>query len=168
VKVRLRLEDERGLPGTVAHEGSHLADTKDLNAATVVEDDHGGARLQNTMGSPSDLTKYETEKKAYQVSGSIAEGQYAINHAKQRQGATVVFSTAQKVDDSRLEMKGHPNVVIWDQGWKEQDRVKNRDEAIDRYLAQPPLGLYGVGPQPAKQGTRLSGAPAVPNEEPQK
>ncbi|MBV9240510.1 MAG: RHS repeat-associated core domain-containing protein [Acidobacteria bacterium] len=54
----------------VAHEGSHTADTQDAVRAWVRTGDYAQAQA-----APSNVTKYETENRAYHVSADMAEHQ---------------------------------------------------------------------------------------------
>ncbi len=160
------------LESTVAHEGSHGADHQRLHAAIVTEA-RDGAGLQPAIANPSiDLTKLETERDAYRVSASVAQGRYLRQprQASTTSGGTVVYGNRSEAAPSQLAYRtGDTDHVLWDASWPEadpradqdptverQNRAARRDRAIDTFLAvRPPDGLYGL--TPAEPGGRLSG-----------
>ena len=88
---------------TVAHEGSHLADFQDFNASNC----SGGTCK---AGGANDITRYETERRAYLVSSYIAQA---------------------------AGLDRHPTgpVQYWNKGWQTADREELRSEAVDRFLS---------------------------------
>ncbi|MFN2533337.1 MAG: RHS repeat-associated core domain-containing protein [Pyrinomonadaceae bacterium] len=121
------------LAGSIGHEGSHVADGTDLVGAlpSNLTDPATAAVLNN----PLNLTKYETETRAYGVSAAVSQGM--------------------RYDSLKVGKKGGNQYEIWNSGWKQADRATNRAAGIDRVLAEPKSsgGLYGV--TRANQGDRL-------------
>jgi hypothetical protein len=84
------------------------------------------------LAIPFNLTKYQTESRAYRVSAAVAQGlgydSLTIGKAKNE---------------------------IWNSGWKEADRSTKQAAGIDKVLAEPKSngGLYEV--TPTNQGKRL-------------
>lgn len=165
------------LGGTVAHEGSHAADHQRLHASIVVEKRDGTGGMQSAIGNPAvDLTQLDTERDAYRVSASIAEGEYRRGRQQTpgaTAGGTTVYSTRQQPADhltyqTGTREHGYTDHVIWDASWPEtdsaadqdptrlrQDRASRRDRAIDTFLAVgQPDGIYGFTAQ--NPGSRLS------------
>jgi len=161
------LTKDSSLGQYVAHEGSHAADYQRLQAAVVTET-RTGVALQPALGDPSiDLTKYETEKEAYRVSASVAEGQYAQNRSGPAASAsgTVVFKAGGGPQSKLVVRAGKSDHTLWDATWRDDQRAANRDAAIDQYLAVGrPQGIYGVTPQ--SPGSTLSGTPIRKEPEP--
>lgn len=111
--------DESIDAGTVAHEGSHVADRIDLVAAIARITPTAPEGQLTTMinNLPENLTRYATEFRAYQVSSSINQ------------------------------LQNRPTEV-WNNGWSEADRTNG----INKHLRENPI--YGVRPEPGKQGER--------------
>ena len=90
----------------VAHEGSHVADWQDFN------ENHG----MYDFGGLTDITKYETERRAYEVSAFVAQavgkGSYPNN------------------------LENNPRSRIWDSGWKAADRERRRTAGINRFISE--------------------------------
>jgi len=126
-------KDSADLAGSIGHEGSHVADGTDLVGALPSNlTDPATAAVLN---GPLNLTKYETETRAYGVSAAVSQGM--------------------GYDSLKVGKKGGNQYEIWNSGWKQADRATNRAAGIDRVLAEPKSsgGLYGV--TRANQGDRL-------------
>ena len=87
------------------------------------------------LNGPLNLTKYQTETRAYGVSAAVSQG---LGY-----------------DSLKIGKKGGNQYEIWNSGWKQADRAANRAAGIDRVLAEPKSngGLYGV--TPTNQGDKL-------------
>jgi hypothetical protein len=94
----------------VAHEGSHVADDQEFNAAHGMYD----------FGGPTDISEYETERRAYEVSSYVAQS----------------VGKGSYVND----LEGNPKLQVWNRGWKVADRETKRSKGIDRFLST----IYGV------------------------
>jgi RHS repeat-associated protein len=116
------------LAGTLGHEGSHVADVTTLVSILPLNLNASAGILD----SPFNLTKYQTEVRAYQVSAAVAQGQ----------GYDYL-----KIGGAKYE--------IWNSGWRQADRPARQAAGIDQVLAEPKSqgGLYEV--TPTKQGNRL-------------
>ena len=91
----------------VAHEGSHVADNQAFNAT------HSGGVYD--YGGPTDISEYETERRAYEVSSFVAQavgkGSYPNN------------------------LEDRPKLQVWNSGWKAADRETKRAAGIDRLIS---------------------------------
>jgi hypothetical protein len=115
----------------VGHEGSHVADDSALVGA-LPNTLNDKAAYQTVLDGPLNLTKYVTEKAAYEVISFVAQGR----------GAGVLTVGAGQYE-------------VWNSGWKEADRATQRAAGINRVLAEPTnkKGLYEV--TPTNQGPKL-------------
>jgi len=109
----------------LAHEGSHAADVTDFIAALPV-DLTSDVATKMFESSPLNLTKYETETRAYRVSAAVAQG---LGHES-------------------LQI-GNSKVEIWNSSWKRADLAAGKSKQgsqIDKILAEPKSkgGLYEV------------------------
>jgi hypothetical protein len=90
----------------VAHEGSHVADNQAFNAT------HSGGIYD--YGGPADISQYETERRAYEVSSfvsqAVGKGSYPNN------------------------LEDQPKLQVWNSGWKAADRETKRAAGIDRLI----------------------------------
>ena len=106
----------------IGHEGSHAADRTDFIEALPV---NLGSEEATKMfeSSPLNLTKYETEMRAYGVSVAVSRGL----------GFDILTI-------------GKSGIEIWNSGWKEADRMKKQTEGINKVLAEPKSkgGLYEI------------------------
>jgi RHS repeat-associated protein len=120
---------------SIGHEGSHVADGTDLVGALPL--DLTDPATTTVLGGQLNLTKYETEKKAYEVSAAIGQGL----------GISLL----------KIGPKGGNQYEIWNSGWSQADRATKRSQGvgIDKVLAEPKSkkGLYEV--TPTNQGSRL-------------
>ena len=119
--------------GSIGHEGSHVADGTDLVGALPVNLNHPAAAA--VLGGPLNLTKYQTETRAYGVSAAVAQG---LGYGSLKIGP-----------------KGGNQYEVWNSGWSQADRATKQAAGIDRVLAEPKSkkGLYEV--TPTNQGKRL-------------
>jgi hypothetical protein len=87
------------------------------------------------LAGPLNLTKYQTETRAYGVSAGVAQG---LGY-----------------DSLKIGPKGGNQYEVWNSGWKQADRAAKQAAGIDRVLAEPKSkkGLYEV--TPTNQGKRL-------------
>jgi RHS repeat-associated protein len=113
----------------IGHEGSHVADGSDLVGA--LPNDLASPATQTVLNDALNLTKYVTEKRAYEVTAFIAQGRGA---------------DALTVGTGKYE--------IWNVGWSQADRAAKRSAGIDKVLADP-SGYYKVTPEKEKQGKKL-------------
>lgn len=97
----------------VAHEGSHVADNQDFN------DTHG----MYGFGGPTDISQYETERRAYEVSSFVAQAVGKGSYPNNLEGSS----------DSRKQQ-------VWNSGWRVADRETKRSAGIDRLIST----YYGV------------------------
>jgi RHS repeat-associated protein len=119
--------------GSLGHEGSHVADGADVVGALPVNlADPAAAAV---LAGPLNLTKYQTETRAYGVSAGVAQG---LGY-----------------DSLKIGPKGGNQYEVWNSGWKQADRAAKQAAGIDRVLAEPKSkkGLYEV--TPTNQGKRL-------------
>lgn len=98
----------------VAHEGSHVADNQAFNAT------HSGGIFD--YGGPTDISEYETERRAYEVSSfvsqAVGKGSYPNN------------------------LENQPKLQVWNSGWKAADRATKRAAGIDGLINT----FYGTSP----------------------
>jgi hypothetical protein len=90
----------------VAHEGSHVADNQAFNAT------HSGGIYD--YGGSSDISEYETERRAYEVSSFAAQG------------------LGKRSYPNNLEER--PRLQVWNSGWKAADQQTKRAAGIDRLI----------------------------------
>ena len=109
----------------LAHEGSHTADGTDFIAALPVSLADPAA-IEMFNNSPLNLTKYETERRAYRVSAAIAQG---LGY-----------------DSLKIGKDGGNKYEIWNSGWKQADRITKQSNGIDKVLSEPKSkgGLYEI------------------------
>jgi hypothetical protein len=121
-------KDSSELARSIGHEGSHVAD----GAALVSILPLNLSASAGILASPFNLTKYQTEVRAYQVTAAVAQGQ--------------------RYDSLTV---GSAKYEIWNSGWKQADRSTMQAAGIDKVLAEPKSngGLYEV--TPTNQGKRL-------------
>jgi RHS repeat-associated protein len=117
----------------IAHEGSHVADGADLVGA--LPSNLTNPATAAVLAGPLNLTKYETETRAYGVSAALAQG---LGY-----------------DSLKIGAQGGNQYEIWSSGWSQADRAAKRTAGINKALAEPKSnkGLYGV--TPTNQGDRL-------------
>lgn len=90
----------------VAHEGSHVVDNQAFNAT------HSGGIYD--YGGSSDISEYETERRAYEVSSFVAQG------------------LGKRSYPNNLEER--PRLQVWNSGWKTADQQTKRAAGIDRLI----------------------------------
>ena len=101
----------------VAHEGSHVADNQDFNAT------HAGGIYD--YGGTSDISEYETERRAYEVTSLVAQASGKGSY----------------LNDS-------PSYQVWSSGWKVADRETKRAAGIDRVISTHYDGASKAKPGP--------------------
>jgi RHS repeat-associated protein len=109
----------------IAHEGSHVADGTAFIAALPLNLADPAA-TEMFSNSPLNLTKYETETRAYGVSAAVAQGL--------------------GIDSLKIGKDGGNQYEIWNSGWKQADRLTKQSKGIDKVLAEPKSkgGLYEI------------------------
>jgi hypothetical protein len=118
---------------SLGHEGSHVADGADVVGALAVNlTDPAAATV---LAGPLNLTKYQTEVRAYGVSAAVSQG---LGYDSLKIGPT----------------RGN-QYEVWNSGWRQADRAAKQAAGIDKVLAEPKSkkGLYEV--TPTNQGNRL-------------
>jgi hypothetical protein len=105
----------------VAHEGSHVADNQAFNAT------HSGGIYD--YGGPTDISEYETERRAYEVSSFVAQAVGKDSHPN--------------------NLENQPKLQVWNSGWKAADQQTKRAAGIDR------LNNTYNGTSPTKPGLTL-------------
>lgn len=119
--------------GSLGHEGSHVADGADVVGALPVNltDPAAAAVLAGRLN----LTKYQTETRAYGVSAAVSQG---LGY-----------------DSLKIGSKGGNQYEVWNSGWRQADRATKQAAGIDKVLSEPKSkkGLYEV--TPTNQGKRL-------------
>ena len=105
---------ESDILGTVAHEGSHVADGLAL-IATLPKNLTDTQALTSALNGPLNLTSYETEMTAYTVT------------------AYTMQVMASKFNLSSYGVTSY-GITIWSAGWKEADRATNRAIGINECL----------------------------------
>jgi len=122
--------DSSELAESIGHEGSHVADGAALVWALPLNLNSSAAA--GLLASPLNLTKYQTEVRAYGVSAAVARG----------------------LGYDSLTI-GKAKYEIWNSGWKAADQTIKQAAGIDKVLAEPKSkgGLYEV--TPTNQGKRL-------------
>ena len=111
----------------VAHEASHVADQQELASAFHKAVENGNT-LVDPRYLPENITKRNTEARAYRVSEAIAQG---LNRAS----------------------KSYGDYEIWNNGWREADRSARMQSGIKSVLTNSSLyknklsnnRLYGDG-----------------------
>jgi RHS repeat-associated protein len=88
-----------GLIAEVAHEGSHVSDNQSFN-------------LQHASGGTWDISQYETERRAYEVTSLVAQAR-----------------------GKRDYLDASPTYEVWNRGWKAAERETRRAAAIDRVIS---------------------------------
>ena len=121
-------KDSSALAESIGHEGSHVADGATL--VSILPSNLSASA--GILTSPFNLTKYQTESRAYRVSAAVAQG----------------------LGYDSLTI-GKAKYEIWNSGWKEADRPTKQAAGIDKVLAEPKSngGFYEV--TPTNQGNRL-------------
>lgn len=110
----------------IAHEGSHVADGSTLVAA-LPTDLTDQAAMGKAIYGPANTNMWNSEVKAYEVSGLVGQHVYP----------------------SRSLMFGPGNDEVWNPTWAQADRATKRTAGIERILTNP-SGLYWNNPRLGK------------------
>jgi RHS repeat-associated protein len=119
VEVVLNQRGSGNLTIDRAHEGRHVADAQAFAGALTADIANQGV---NAIAGPLNLTRYDREVRAYQVSSYTAQGLGLPNYSVGRRGTE-----------------------IWNSGWREADRADRRSRAINEHLRESPT--YRLTPQ---------------------